>query len=332
MENETRRRRRRYPATRETPWSNLDIVTFFLAAVFTVMITINGLSALVHSLQEEAALEAAQEAESQPYYMTFIRGVWGAAAGRETEEPDDPVYDTHVDISRYANDSGDAGKLYKLRNEYPQVYAILSHYEEIPSRLISLCLSNPETMDYAAQYVTLAGQEQEIDLTQEAESGTVPLLLQWDTRWGYDTYGDGLLGYTGCAPTCLSMVALYLTKDASLHPGAVAAWADSAGYYVDGVGSAWSLLNEGCEHFGITAQILTLSEREMVQALEAGKPIICSMKPGDFTSSGHYIVVTGYENGEFTVNDPNSKERSGQTWSYARLSGQIKNLWAYQKQ
>jgi predicted double-glycine peptidase len=55
------------------------------------------------------------------------------------------------------------------------------------------------------------------------------------------------------------------------------------------------------------------------------------MGPGDFTTTGHYIVLTGYEDGEFTVNDPNSIQRSGERWSYDRISGQIRNLWAMSK-
>lgn len=66
----------------------------------------------------------------------------------------------------------------------------------------------------------------------------------------------------------------------------------------------------------------------MSSALEEGDLIICVLGPGDFTDSGHFILLTGYQDGAFTVNDPNSPLRSQQTWSYDTLSGQIKNLWA----
>ena len=59
----------------------------------------------------------------------------------------------------------------------------------------------------------------------------------------------------------------------------------------------------------------------------AGSPVICAMGPGAFTEAGHYIVLTGVEDGMFVVNDPNSPVRSGKLWSYEEISGQIRNIW-----
>lgn len=66
----------------------------------------------------------------------------------------------------------------------------------------------------------------------------------------------------------------------------------------------------------------------MIQALEDGALIICIMGPGNFTTGGHFILLTGYENGAFTVNDCNSITRSSRTWTYEELCGEIWNLWA----
>ena len=56
--------------------------------------------------------------------------------------------------------------------------------------------------------------------------------------------------------------------------------------------------------------------------------LICSVSEGDFTQTGHFIVIYGYEDGWFEVNDPNSVTRSNAKWTYDRLEGQIRNLWA----
>ena len=74
---------------------------------------------------------------------------------------------------------------------------------------------------------------------------------------------------------------------------------------------------------------LPLDENRMKQMLDDGKVIICSMGPGDFTTSGHFIVITGMKDGQFTVNDPNSTERSNMLWDYETLEPQISNLWAF---
>lgn len=40
------------------------------------------------------------------------------------------------------------------------------------------------------------------------------------------------------------------------------------------------------------------------------------MRPGDFTTIGHFILLTGVEDGKIKVNDPNSKIRSSKLWDY----------------
>lgn len=67
----------------------------------------------------------------------------------------------------------------------------------------------------------------------------------------------------------------------------------------------------------------------VTRALKNGQPIICSVGPGDFTTSGHFIVLVGMEDGKIRVNDPNRHSTSSQLWDYDTLAGQINNLWAY---
>ena len=171
-----------------------------------------------------------------------------------------------------------------------------------------------------------------IDLSVEASTPGVPLLLQWDTRWGYRSYGSGLIGYTGCGPTCLSMAAISLTHNARYSPAYVADLAANYGYVVPGSGSSWSLISEGCALLGLSARQLSLKEDQMKQALDNHCPIIAVVGPGDFTYSGHFIVITGYTAQGFTVNDPNSPENSEKYWNFGQLKGQIKNLWAMSAQ
>ena len=206
---------------------------------------------------------------------------------------------------------------------------ILEHPEQYPQALRELAEKNPEALDYVYQYPQLCAQTPEIDLSAEAASGQVPLLLQWDSRWGYRSYGSGLIGYTGCGPTCLSMVALFLTGNPAWDPATVANYAETQGYYVEGTGTAWDLMSDGCAHFGLAAEELPLDEGRMAAALEAGMPLICAMGPGDFTDYGHFIVVAGYDGTDFSIRDPNSPQRSAQGWSFDRLSGQIRNIWAF---
>jgi hypothetical protein len=76
------------------------------------------------------------------------------------------------------------------------------------------------------------------------------------------------------------------------------------------------------------AEQLPLDENTIKMHLDAGRPIIVSVGPGDFTSAGHYILLTGYDSSGFTIHDPNSPQNSEKHWTFERLSGQILNLWA----
>lgn len=161
-----------------------------------------------------------------------------------------------------------------------------------------------------------------------AEAGSFPLLLQWDVRWGYTRYGDDLLAVTGCGPTCLSMVAAGLTGDDTITPAAVAVRAQRDGYWVDGV-TSWELMRTGCEAWGLVSEELPLSESSVTGALSEGHPIICSVRPGDFTTTGHFILLAGTEEDGIRVNDPNSPQNSDRLWTYDELEPQIRNLWAF---
>lgn len=229
------------------------------------------------------------------------------------------------------DESGQSGGFILPTEEEQKLQAILNAPDQYPQALRELAEKNPEAIDFVYQYPQLHDQTPEIDLSAEAAAGTVPLLLQWDSRWGYQSYGSGLIGYTGCGPTCLSMVALCLTGNASYDPLTVARYAQQAGYYVEGTGTSWELMSDGCAHFGLAAEELPLDEGRMASALAAGMPLICAMGPGDFTDNGHFIVVTGYDGAGFSIRDPNSPQRSARTWSFEELSGQIRNLWAFSK-
>lgn len=60
--------------------------------------------------------------------------------------------------------------------------------DEYPDQLKELAEKNSETIDFVYDYPEMKDKKQTIDLSQEAKTDTVPLLLQWDERWGYRVY------------------------------------------------------------------------------------------------------------------------------------------------
>lgn len=211
-------------------------------------------------------------------------------------------------------------------------YAIEHGYseEDYPEKLITLMKKEPESQDFVLAYPKKAGKRSKVHLGK-IDYDKVPLFIQWDTRWGYAPYGNGVVGLDGCGPTCLSMAAVYFTHDKSMTPDYIASYSAENGYYQDGVGTVWSLFTEGAKDLGLNVRELSLERKAMINALDDEKIILCSVGPGDFTAKGHFILIVGYEDDGFIVNDPNSYNNSEKLWSYSKLSPQIKNLWAVSK-
>ena len=230
-----------------------------------------------------------------------------------------PLYYLYRDISFSWEERSEAA--HRVKN-YAEETGI--SFGEYPWDVIELLENNPETESFVLNYPFR--EKMDIDLSSYSRD-SVPLFLQWDPMWGYEKYGSSIIAVTGCGPTALSMAGYYLTGDASFNPKAVAAFSREKGYYEPGYGSSWTLISQGGPKLGLTVKELPLVKKKMVNALEAGHPVILALGAGDFTTAGHYIVLTGVEDGKFRVNDPNSRVRSQRLWSYEELEGQIRNIW-----
>jgi len=202
--------------------------------------------------------------------------------------------------------------------------------DEYPESLIELLKRNPETKQFVMDYPKKKDFSGKIDVSGEITKGEIPYFMQWDERWGYRKYGNDFMALNGCGPTCLSMVRCGLGGDKKWNPYKVAKMSEEEGYYVAGEGTSWTLMSSGAEGIGLTVHQVTFSEEGIRSALELGQPIICVVGPGDFTTTGHYLVLVEInENGEIRLKDPNSRKNSEKTWSVKTLMPQIRNLWAY---
>lgn len=218
-------------------------------------------------------------------------------------------------------------KLAGLSEKYPEFKPIYNNRNEYPQEIIKSLCNTPEMIEFVKGYLD-SGNKAKGGLTKKEKQAKIPLLIQWDKRWGYAPYGESDIGMAGCAPTCLSMVIVGLTHDDSVTPYEVAKYAQDNGYYVENTGTSWGLMTEGTADFGVDGREISLDRETVMSNLQQGNPIICSVRPGDFTTEGHFIVLTSAQNNKVKVNDPNSRSRS-RLWDYDKIEGQIKNLWAF---
>ena len=240
--------------------------------------------------------------------------------GHHNYEMEKPVQRTEEEVQK---------KLEEMAKKHREYKDILEHYEDYPETYLAALANNPEMLDYVKGYLDSHGVL-DAKLTKSEKKEDYPLFIQWDKRWGYASYGTSSIGISGCGPTCLSMVIYGLTENELATPDKVARYSEEQGYYIEGTGTSWELMTDGAAAFGVTGSELSLDESSMKQALDAGHPIICAMRAGDFTAAGHFIMIYGYDKKGFIINDPNSRTRSEKRWTYEELNGQIKNLWSYQ--
>ncbi len=217
--------------------------------------------------------------------------------------------------------------------EYIADYARKKGYDfnDYPEKLIELTVKDKTAIPFVLDYPEEIKKPHSSTVDEVELNNGIPLFLQWDSRWGYHEFKNGVVALDGCGATCLSMAAMYLTGDTSLTPDSIADYAADNGYFVDGSGTSWDLFTSGVKHYGLKSKTVAKSESALKSALDGGSPVIASVSAGDFTKKGHYIVITGYDEKGFKVNDPFSLVNSQKQWSYERLNPQIKAMWKIYK-
>lgn len=223
----------------------------------------------------------------------------------------------------------EAGLSVETPEEHLEQVRIQATVQGYPKGVIELLDKNPATVDYVEAYGEKQGQIYAEDIGDDYVEGQIPLLIQWDERWGYAPYGTSVVAVSGCGPTCMAMVAAGLTHDPTITPAKVAAYGTENSYVDEENNTYWAFMQEAGADFGLSCHSGFLTEQQLAAELSAGHPVICSMGPGYFTQNGHFIVMTGYENGQIRINDPFSEENSARTWSYSEIQDQIKAMWVY---
>ncbi len=132
----------------------------------------------------------------------------------------------------------------------------------------------------------------------ETVASPIPIYFQND--YPRVRYGTGSIANNGCSITSLAMVATYLTGYTYM-PDQLARW-----FGADGNNNMERL------EYGSTAMGLPFEKNTnwhiTKEALKQGKISITLMEDCDFTTTQHFIVLTGITaEGRILVNDPNSK-------------------------
>ncbi len=208
--------------------------------------------------------------------------------------------------------------------------------ENIPQEIIVDLANNGEmlgyTLGYAYRLQNMAVLPESDRITEAELKEDFPLFTQWDERWGYELYGGvNTIAVSGCGPTSLAMAVVAL-KHEDVTPKDVADFLADNGYYVTGDGTLWSAIVAGAEQFGLNAYETYNRESEIKKCIDNGGVSIICVKAGDFTAGGHFIMIYGYDEEGFYVNDPFCVYRSTVKWTYEQIKDQIIGVWAVTEQ
>lgn len=171
------------------------------------------------------------------------------------------------------------------------------------------------------------------ELTSHSQTPELPLYLQKDPRWQDCSYGteasDNTLAKNGCALASLAMIASYWQRQAIL-PSDILEWAGNS-YYVQGQGTSWQIFSDYAANYGYQYQDLGGIFSSAMDKMRAGIPIIASVAPGTFTTSGHILVLSLDQNGQIRAYDPNDdadKQHYTKTFSEETFRKEGINYWA----
>lgn len=161
------------------------------------------------------------------------------------------------------------------------------------------------------------------------QAGAMPHIYQIDPAWSELPYAGGTIRQNACGPTCLTMVYIYKTGHTDMTPVDMCALSEAGNYAPTGA-TEWSFMTSGAWQLGLNGTELHIDRSSITQALRSGAPIIASVRPGTFTSVGHYIVLWGIDDADQVgVYDPNSQSRSARRWGVVEVLNEIEAMWAY---
>jgi len=204
------------------------------------------------------------------------------------------------------------------------------HMAVVPDEIAEKAAAQPDTLEYAANWYRFGEQDFDMDISDDVIEGEVPLLLQWDKRWGYELYGGNYMGINGCAPTALAIVYAGLTGKTDVAPYDIAEYSVDAGLYLSGMGTKWELMEVGGRYLGLRVQRIWKDQNAIRNALAEGKLLTVRVGKGDFTDGGHFLVVCGIEESDLLeIRDPNSPEKSAQLWEFDRIMEQATCWWSF---
>ena len=162
---------------------------------------------------------------------------------------------------------------------------------------------------------------------------------QTDRRWASQSYAvkgeTSTIGGSGCGPTAMAMV-LATWADKRVTPETECAWALKHGFKALGHGTFYAYFAPAARRYGLTCtqlngasiagQVNHPLHATVLAAVKAGDLVIACMGPGNWTRSGHFILLwdVDAQRDIAYVNDPASSLTRRTRGSWQLLKREVK--------
>lgn len=166
------------------------------------------------------------------------------------------------------------------------------------------------------------------------------IYYQTDPRWRYNDYSapgeKTTVGASGCGPSSMAMV-LSTWCDKKVTPATECDWALKHGYKCPHSGTYYQYFVPAAKRYGLTctrlntASIYTNAKSplhdQVKAAVQNGNLAIACMGQGNWTRSGHYVLVWWIDSNVIYINDPASSKAVRTRGDYSLFKKQVKYYW-----
>lgn len=214
------------------------------------------------------------------------------------------------------------GELAVLARTDERAKYIIDNIEEYPDSILKVYYNDEDSIDFVYNYPFHKNDYETMNYTdEELNSETVPALYMFDSRWGYETIGGQYIKSEGCAVVSLTMAHLAVFHTAEANPVTVSRLAEENGCIaaLGGVRSRDTARLAELMGFAVTEHNYEeggeLSEEELRAALDTPGKVVLAAMDGE-TFGGHALIIRGYGEDGYYINDPAGMENTEKVWQY----------------
>ena len=199
---------------------------------------------------------------------------------------------------------------------------------EYPSEdLPRLALQEPAAIPFVRAYPEMSKSPSAYG--ESVSRGEVPMLFNWDERWGAVEYDEPVLAVTGSGPTSFSMAYMGVTGKNDKTPADMAAIATEKGQNGGDSHTTADFFTTAAKDLGLSVEKFEPSRDALSEVLDSGTVVLAEVRSETLTEDSHWVVVAyENENGSVRVYDPSSPSVCSRPWDPSTIASASTGMYA----